>query len=696
MRLPGPSGRIALAGAIATWSGALLGLEFGFLMALPLVGAAVAAGVTRRVGIAALLLMATAGVGSGSAAAERVEATLNAEVPEGPISVVGRVTEDGNEARPGIVVPESARAGPPLSIELAAGDRLVAGERVRIDGSLRHAPGWVRGDPVAGRLRAERIERIEPAGPLLAVGNAVRARVLATAGGEDPGRSLLRGFLIGDTSTLASRDLEALRRSGLTHFVAVSGSNVALFLAGWWVVTAPFGLGSRRRFALGLIGLAIFVVVTRWEGSVLRAAAMAGLMLGGAAAGVVVDGWMALGAAVTGLILLTGHLAVDVGFQLSVAATAGILLGAGSPGRRRPRWAWTVLAATASAQLAVLPILLWHFGSVPLFAPLANLVAAPLVSVATIAGALGVISGSGALVALGARLAGLVLTVADLAASWPQLGVGAVLVLGSGGALAAFRRLRPVVTVAGAAAVAVITLGIGVAPVGETVTFLDVGQGDAVLIRSNGMAALVDGGRDPLLLEGRLRSHGIGRIDLLVVTHGDLDHVGGLDGILSGHGVGRLWVPAFGSRGDVLDELVAAARAAGIGVEAIGARSPPVRIGAVTVQPLGPARRYATDNDGSIVLWVEARRSLLLAGDIESIAQRELPEVRPDVLLVPHHGSATTDVAWLEQVLGRTAVVSVGENRYGHPAPEIMAVLELSGAAVLTTAEDGDVLVRLG
>jgi competence protein ComEC len=704
VRFPGPAGRLAVTGAAAVWAGTALGLHLGVIIIVPVLSVALALWLGRRATLAIFVMLAAGGVLSGAMAASRIEATWDAEVPEGPVTVIGRVAEDGRGSRPGIVVPDSLVvgedplpwAGPALAVGLAEGLELVAGERVLIEGILRPAPGRVRGDPVAGRLAAGRVERVGTAGPLFAVGNALRARVESATSGDGAGRALLSGFLIGDTSQLPAGNLDALRRSGLTHFVAVSGSNVALFLAGWWMVTALFGIGSRRRFVLGLVGLAVFVVVTRWEGSVLRAATMAGFLLGGSAAGVAVDGWMALGAAVCVLLLASGHLALDVGFQLSVAATAGIMLGAGLGAGRSPRWAWTVLAATLSAQLSVLPILLWHFGSVPLLSPLANLMAAPLVSAATITGALGVVTGWAPLIDAASGLAGLVLAISHLAAAWPQLGTGAVLLMTALGGLVAFRRLRPWLAVGAALALGAAMLGVGITPSGSTVTVLDIGQGDAVLLRSEGAVALIDGGRDPLLLAQKLRTHGVGRIDLLVVTHGDIDHVGGLDGILGDHGVGALWVPAHGDPGAVLERLVAEAVAVGVIVERVDARSPPGTIGNITLRPMGPMRRYAADNDVSIVLWVEARRTLLLAGDVEAVAQRELPALRPDVLLVPHHGSATTDIEWLAETLGETAVVSVGENVYGHPAPEIMTVLEEEGVELFVTQTDGDVTIRLG
>ena len=573
MRFPGPAGRWAAAAAVAVWIGALAGIHAGATVALAPGVAAVAALASRRTAAGALLALVCAGILSGGAAAARADATLRAPIPEGHISITGVVAEDGSDKRPGVIRPETLGAdpeivpwrGPALAVDLGPGMALVAGDRVRIEGIARARPGTVRGDPVAGRIQATGLERIGSGrGPLFAVGNAIRRRVSSVISSESPADALLSGFLIGDTSKLPASDVDALRRSGLTHYVAVSGSNVALFLAGWWLITAPLGRGSRRRFALGLVALAVFVVATRWEASVMRAATMAGLALGGAAAGIVIDGWMALGGAVALLLLTSGGLALDVGFQLSAAATAGIMVGAGLATDRTPRWAWTALTAAVAAQISVVPVLLLHFGTIPLLAPVANLLAAPLVSLSTIVGAVAVLTGWPPMVTAASTLAGLVLGIARLAGEWPQLGTRAVLIVAAAGSVALMPRWRPVVAVALAAWLAVVTLGPMVGAAGTNVTILDVGQGDAVLLRSEGHVALIDGGSDPVVLSARLRDHGVDRIDLLVVTHGDADHSAGLAGILSTNGVGRMWVPGHADLGGPLVRLVEEATAAGV------------------------------------------------------------------------------------------------------------------------------------
>ena len=476
----------------------------------------------------------------------------------------------------------------------------------------------------------------------------------------------------------------------------MSGSNVALFLAAWWVLTAPFGLGPKRRAVIGAVGLVVFVVATRWEASVVRASVMAGMVLGGAAAGIAIDAWVALGGAVAVLLLVSGHLAADVGFQLSVAATLGILVGAGWFGDTRPRWLWTPLGATVAAQAAVVPILLLHFGTVPLLSPVANLVAGPFVAAATVVGAVGVFTGLGAVVAVGSALAGAVLAIAHLAAGWPQLGVAGATAAVVAGVAAGRAPLRPWI-VLGATIVLATPLVLQPGPPSvATVTFVDVGQGDAVLVRDpSGLVAVIDGGRDPVAFDDALRRYGVRRIDLLVVTHGDDDHVGGLREVFDQVAVGRMWVPKHPDLGPILHDLVDEATALGIPVDrAVAGRR--IGLGQISLATLGPRRRYSSQNDGSVVLWVAAGRTVLLAGDAEAAAQRDLPELDPDVLLVPHHGSSTTDLDWLERTLDDVAVISVGPNTYGHPTPEIMEVLRESGAEIHVTRDEGDVSIPIG
>ena len=690
-------------GALA---GALVPVAAGFIGAL--VGVVLTAVVRHR----AMVLVGIVGVGmlAGAVAAERRAFTLDASLPAGRGEVIGVAVTDGVPyggstrfvLRPEAWVPSSSGiaqewAGPGIVI-VADQAAVAAGDQVGAVGRIRSQATLVRGDPVAGRMVATEIRLIEQAtSPFLVAGNAFRRLVQGrtSAIGETAEAALLRGFLIGDTTDLSAIDLESLRRAGLTHFVAVSGSNVALVLGAWWLVLGPIGAGNRIRAATGLVVLGIFVVATRWESSVIRAATMAALVLGGRAIGVALDAWMALGGAVVILLLASGDLAYDVGFQLSVAATAGVLAGSRIWLGRSPGVVWGLLGATLSAQIVVAPLLLLHFGTIPLLSPLANLLAAPLVTIATGLAGVGVIVGWEPLLHVAGFASGLVLDVARVAAEWPQLGITATLGLAVLVGLAWLTHKRWLVATVLAVVLVASVVSPG-PPSVPSVVVLDVGQGDAILLRDpSGAVVLMDGGRDPTTLRQSLRRHGVRHLDLVIASHGDADHVGGFEDLLDFASVGRVWVPAYAATGDLLDGFVTEATQQGIPVDSVHAGMT-AQIGEFALEVLGPLRRYATDNDGSVVLLATANmRTVLLPGDIGAVAQAEIEAPPLYVIVVPHHGAATSDLAWLASSVGEVAVISVGPNTYGHPVPEVVSVLRQSGAEVLTTVVEGDITIPL-
>jgi competence protein ComEC len=685
-----------------TWSPAAAALAPGAL--------GLGVGLVRRgTALAAAVLVAIGGA-AGVAAGIRDDVAATAAVPSGRAVLAGRLLTDpmpGPEGSSFAFRPTHLRGpggwhaweGPRLGVAgEAALSPIGAGDRIRVEGVVTRSPGVFRGDPIAGWVRARRIERLgPPSDPLFFAASVVRGRIadgLREFAGR-PASALMAGFLIGDVSALPAGDRDALQAAGLSHYVAVSGSNVALFLAGWWLIAGPLGWGPRRRAALGLVGVALFCVITRWEPSVVRASAMAAVALTGRLVGVPVSGWTALGTAVSGLLLVAPGLAVDPGFQLSAAATAGVLAGAGVFRGRHPNWAWTAVAATLSAQVAVAPLLLVRFGSLPLAAPLCNVVAAPLVAFSTVAGGIGVLVGIAPVTYAGLAAAEVVLAVARIGARLPMVGAGGLVVLVTLGALGRVRRLRPAATLAGAVVLAVAALPHDGLPAAPEVVFLDVGQGDAVLLRDPaGVVILVDGGPAPAVLRNALRRWGVRRVDLLVITHDHTDHVAGLAGITDVVRVGQVW--HADQQGEVLAEVAAELRGAGVPL-AVAEPGWRASVGAFSLEVMGPVRRYASSNDGSIVLWVAAGdRTLLLPGDVEALAQGDLGPLRADVMKVPHQGAATSDLRWLADSAPQVAVISVGPNRFGHPATEVVAVLQAAGAEVRRTDREGDVVVKLG
>jgi competence protein ComEC len=686
--------------ASTTWFGTVIGFSSARLaLILAAILAFLVLSLRRRsvsVSVAFLIL----GMLSGTVAGARVEAVHTAELPQGHIVLVARMAEEATGASYSRAVVDPMFVdglpwdGPRLALA-GVDPGAPVGSTVTVEGDLSARVSRVRDEIVAGVLTVDEVVLIRPsANPIVRLGNAIRGRVADVYDGSRSGDGLVRGLLIGDTSLLSAAYEEDLRRAGLAHFIAVSGSNVAMFLVAWWFLTAPIAVRPVLRVVGGFVGLAVFAVVTRWEPSVIRASVMAAVPLLGGLMGIPFDPWMAIGTAVTALLLFSGQLAFSVGFQLSVAATVGVLVGVGVVGARKPAWLFAPLFMTIGAQVAVAPIILFVFGSIPLLAPLTNLIVAPLVALTTAIGALALVLPPVAVVAdIGAST---ILGISAMAATGPQLGWMGAVASGVVGATIAWRSSRPLGV---AAAVLLIVAIPGTAttwPIEPTMVVLDVGQGDAILLQDpSGQAVLVDGGSDPRSLDRALRRHGVKQLDLVVVTHGDLDHVGGIVDLVSSGDVAEMWVPMFMEESGLLAEAIFEAQSAGVPVVRVGAglvRSTQ----SIHIEVLGPQRKYQGENDGSVTMLVSAGRSALLGGDIEAVAQAELPEISPDVLVVPHHGSATTDLGWLRRVVGSLAVLSYGENRYGHPHPDILTVLEASGAEIRHTYLEGDISVGLG
>lgn len=702
LTLPDQVGRAALAMAAAAWVGIAAAPAVWLVAAV--IGALLVAGVWRSSYLAFALVVGVV-VGAGSGAMANAWAS-DVGLTDGPIVTLGRVGSDPVDGQ-FLLEPQAVRlgdewvrwAGPRVAVTLdGPPGRLAAGESVIVTGRLSSTGGRIAGRPFQGRLRARKVEAVQGAeGPLTVTANLLRDRVSnGLARWEDhPGAALVSGFLIGDIRQLSDVDYDVLRRAGLTHFVAVSGSNVALFLGLWWLVIGPLGGGPRRRAIFGLVGLGVFVVVTRWEPSVLRAAVMAGIFLVSRAAGLPLSGWSALGLSVFGLLVWSAEMAGSVGFQLSVAATLGVLASSRAFPKIRPAFLGSAISVTMGAQLAVAPLLLYHFGSVPVLSPIANVVAAPLVAAATATGGVGVLVGAEWVTRLAVGLASVVLAIAHAAADWPQVGWVGFGVMMIGLWVLRYRVFRPAVLVA-VALFLVINASHGGRPDGAAVVFLDVGQGDAILVfGSGGEVILLDGGPDPPELMAGLRRYDVDHIDLLILSHPHADHLAGFLGVIERFEVGSFWHSGSPESGPQFDQLEEVLSAKGVPISI-----PPSRgrfgLGDVQIEVFGPLRRYDNLNDQSMVLRLTvAGTSILLAGDAEALAQHELGGIPSDILKVPHHGSATNDPNWLLASRATTAVIMVGENSFGHPDPLVLQTLMGAGMKVWRTDLDGDVVIRL-
>jgi competence protein ComEC len=558
-----------------------------------------------------------------------------------------------------------------------------------------------------------------------------RVRTAATARSPDRLGGLLTGFVTGDTRLLPDADAEAMRASGLTHLTAVSGTHVAILAAGVLGACGLLRIGARGRRRVLLAALVGFAFLTRFQPSVLRAGTMGAVVLLAGARGVPRDPRHALAGAVLLLVLVDPMLAGSLGLLLSASAAAGVLVLAPVVRdrlHRLPRRLAEIAGVTIGAQLAVVPLLLVTFGEVPIASVPANVLAVPAASVA-IAGAFlaavialvapGLAAWAFAAAALPARaVLWAAHTFADV--GWVATTARPITLVAIGLAAVALlvqprhRRVRRTVAALTAACllIAAAPLVDGRLPVRTfTVTAIDVGQGDAFLVESPQARVLVDAGEDGTAA-GWLRSTGRRELDLLVVTHGHLDHVGGAAAVLRTSRVGTVWYRPVPTELPAVAELLATASELEVPVRAPVAGERAV-VGDLHLEVLSPppGRPYRWTrselNDSSLVVLVTwGDRRVLLTGDVEAPAQADLLELperlgRPDlleveVLTVPHHGSATTEPAFLRAVRPQVGLISAGAgNRHGHPHPDVLAVLDELGVEVRRTDLEGTVRVEV-
>ena len=662
------------------------------------------------------------------------ELTLTATLLEHPrsrsfgarVAAVALLTGPGRGER--VLLRADARVPWPANVD--------PGVELRLEGRLaplgpyddherrRNAHALLRADSIlaTGRRRGGAIGALD----------AVRRRTerALTNGVPVPQGALARGMVLGQGEALSADARENFRAAGLSHLVAASGANVLLLATLVLAIGTALGLGLSARLVAALVAVAAYVPLAGGGPSIQRAAVMGGAGLVAGLAGRPGSRWYALllGAALT--LVWNPRAAQDAGWQLSFAAVVALIaLVPSLVSRLRragvPHALSAALAITLAATLGTAPLIALHFERLSLVSLPANVLAAPAVAavmwLGTIAGALGQVApGLAAPVSSIAAMALAYLTwLAQRAAALPfaersvgSPGIGGVVAIYAGVAVAllvwhrrpsraggASRRRRAALALVSAAAltVAVVRAQPPGAPRDLTVSFLDIGQGDATLIQHGSTTVLVDTGpRDGPILR-RLREAGVRSIDLLVATHAASDHTGAAADVLATFPVGL-----------VLDgeEATAPARtvarlAARHRVRRVASDSGQViRSGPLELRVLWPRRAPAAPpgaepNDRATVLHIrDGSFDLLLTADVESnvTAGIELPEV--EAMKVAHHGSEDLGLAaLLARVRPRVAVIPVGaQNSYGHPTPSTLAALR---AVPIVRRTDRDGTVRL-
>ncbi len=527
---------------------------------------------------------------------------------------------------------------------------------------------------------------------------------------SDEPRSLVPALVDGDDSRVSDAVEEDFRRSGLTHLMAVSGTNLTIVLAVTMALARSAGASRRGLWGVGVLSIVAFVLLARPEPSVIRAAAMGAV--GVAALGFGSRGGVrALCWAVIGLLFLDPWLGRSPGFILSVSATGGILLLAPLFADRlqtwMPRWCALAVAVPLAAQLVCTPAIAALSGEVSLVAVVANLAAAPAVAPATIAGLVGgllalvwepagqvcgVLAGASAswILTVGHTAAGQDAASLEWRAPWQLLLVVVPFLTWAAVRLSS----RPVIA---SGIVLGLLLGIwrppetGWPPPGWVMVSCDVGQGDAsVLPVAPGEAIVIDTGAEDAPVDRCLTELGVQTVRLLVLTHGDADHVAGWRGVVDGRRVDQVVVGT--SDGPPIPGVPRHVAAAGESF-ALGETSAEVLWPPVDEPPAGDR------NAVSVVLRATVRGvRLMLTGDVGAEAQRRLlrlsPDVSADVLKVPHHGSADQDPRFIDAVGAQVATISAGQdNDYGHPTAALLAMLRDRSTQWWRTDTDGDIAI---
>jgi competence protein ComEC len=540
-------------------------------------------------------------------------------------------------------------------------------------------------------------------------------------------RSLVVGVVLGADEGIDPELRNAFKASGLYHLLAVSGQNIVFIGFGVLGLAYVAGLGRPVGHALAIAAILAYALAVGWQPSVVRAAVAGCLASVAWLLSRPSDRWhtMAVGAVV--LLAWTPRSLLEPGFQLSFAAVAAIFLTL--PRLRRvqegypvPLGIVEVIGISTACGVVTAPILWLQFGTIPVWTVPANALAEPAMPVLLGCGLGAAVlapvipPAAVALSWLAGAAAAWIAFSARLVASFPYAQTSSrTLVLALAGALVAavglrvlppYRRRAAVATVA--ALVPLVALGWWALhpppawspPTGLRVSFLDVGQGDGILLETPQGAMLVDAGPPEAHVDRQLRRLGLHTLAALVITHAHRDHVGGAPAVLRRLAVGEVIDPMQPGVG--FDEREMRQTARQLGVPLVPARvGRTYALGLLRVHVLWPDHAGSPDEDphlhGTVLLVSYESIDLLLTGDSESAVTRSLPLRPVEVLKVAHHGSSDDGLADELRVLRpRVAVISVGEhNDYGHPRADTLAALRArAGLAVYRTDESGRIVLE--
>jgi competence protein ComEC len=552
--------------------------------------------------------------------------------------------------------------------------------------------------------------------------------------------SVLSGMLIGYTSYMPEEMENSFRRTGLSHVMAVSGANILFILAPVLWLLKRVGFSPRWSSVLAFPVMLFYVFATGMEASVVRAAIMAGITLIGMFFWRRTDIYCSLATAAIIILVKNSFMFYDPGFILSFLATLSLAMFykpifERMP-KRIPKSTRDIFSGTMAAQLGVIPYIIYNFNTLSIVSVPANLLVVPITGFLTILGVILVVTGS--LLQFAGQWLGIVTKIIiDVMLffteklseiPWAEINVATpgilliflfyfiILYLRYGhpklSKEIADPMLAGILILCGA-----IIIYTSVPDRTLRIYFADVGQGDCILIRTpENKNIMIDGGGSVNDIEGSYAGERIVvpllydlnmiNIDIMIATHGHVDHTGGLKSVLDAVKVKKLIVAD--AKDAEMQELIQYASSKGTIVERVKEGRLLFSEGMLALEALYPLEEtykmpdssVTNANELSLVARLDyGRFSALFTGDIGAETEKRIIDdgacIECDLLKVAHHGSKYSSAdLFLEQANPAIAVISAGRNRYGHPHDDTLERLKGHGAIVYSTLERGGVLVE--